>query len=354
MARSLTSLYQAYIQGEKLTRDRAQDTLVQQLEVFCQSYRHFYTTKPKKRALNFWRSASRSPQGIYLWGGVGRGKTTLLDLVLETLAPLPVKRIHTHLWLKELAQTPLSETERSGWAKDFRTQWPLLFLDEMEITHIADGMLLQRALSSLWNAGVVLLTTSNRPPYQLYPGGVQRELLFPFFAELEIRLQVLSLDTGQDHRQKKRHTKDLYFMPLQSDTMHHLTEWWNDITDHAVPLQRRLSFAGRFLDLKRTTPEVCWMTFEEACRDSLGLADYEAVLQTFPHLILSDIPQLTRQDKDAMRRLMVFVDLLYERRHLTVFSAAACPEDLVIDPIQRQEFARTASRLQEMRFWEIP
>lgn len=329
-----------------IEKDPVQEALLEPLEEFCQIvFLHHH----KKR---FWFKPN-PPQGIYLWGDVGRGKTFLMNLVCDELSStLKTHRTHTHHWIKNLSEGGLP-SERRAWAKQFVRATPLLFLDEIEITHIADGILFQNALDALFHAGIILLATSNTPPEGLYRKGLNRELLGPLWEKLRSHLTVIPFSGGFDHRHKISSSRDHRFSFSGEITPQALTDIWNQLTGGAPFCSDVLRIGSRTLSLRRTHPNVVWLTFDEACRQPLGIADYQKILATFPNIILSGFSREHLAERDGIRRLIIFIDQLYNRRRSLLFSSDLSLEAMGEAIGESPAFARTLSRLAEMQTWPL-
>ncbi|WP_299360858.1 cell division protein ZapE [uncultured Paracoccus sp.] len=296
-----------------------------------------------------------APRGLYLWGGVGRGKSMLMDLTMQA-APIEAKRrVHFHAFMQEV-QAGLTAARRTGAqdvvrpvAERIAAETRLLCFDEMQITDIADAMIVGRLFQLLFDAGVTVVTTSNRVPEDLYKHGLNRQLFLPFIALIRDRLDVVHLDSIRDHRQGRRTGDQVWFVPADAAARRELDAVWDDLTDCADPGQLRLAVNGRMVVLPGGCDRVARASFDDLCSRALGPADYLAIAQALDVLIIDDIPRLGSQNFDAARRFVTLVDTLYEARVRLIASAAADPEELYVKGTGSFEFQRTASRLHEMR-----
>ena len=295
-----------------------------------------------------------APRGIYLWGGVGRGKSMLMDLFAEHTDIAQKRRVHFHAFMQE-AHHALHEARKTGvedalapFADRIIASQRLLAFDEMQISDITDAMIVGRLFEKLLAGGVVLVVTSNRPPEGLYKNGLNRALFLPFIALLRDRLEVVELVSPHDFRQHRLAGVPVYFHPAgqASDRIEAL---WRDLTGGAAGEVLTLSVNGRQVDLPRFANGTLRASFWDLCGKPLGPADFLAVASAVRVLILEDIPQLSASNYNEAKRFVTLIDALYEARVRLICSAADEPERLYIEGEGSFEFARTASRLREMQ-----
>lgn len=294
------------------------------------------------------------PKGIYLWGGVGRGKSMLMDLFYAHLDIAQKRRTHFHPFMQEVHRA-LHEARKTGvddaiapvaetMAQDLR----LLALDEMQITDITDAMIVGRLFEKLLAAGVVIITTSNRPPQDLYLNGLNRALFLPFIDLLADRLQVLELQSPTDYRQHRLQGARRYFHPA-GKARAEIAAIWRDLTQGAAPNPLTLPVNGREVVLPAFANGIARASFWELCAKPLGPADFLAIAAAVKVLILEDIPQLSASNYNEAKRFVTLIDALYEAKVRLIASAADEPERLYIEGSGSFEFERTASRLREMQ-----
>ena len=296
-----------------------------------------------------------APRGLYLWGGVGRGKSMLMDLVMETAPTDAKRRVHFHAFMQEV-HAGLNAARARGDADAVRPvadaiadKTRLFCFDEMQITDIADAMIVGRLFQVLFDRGVVVVTTSNRVPEDLYKHGLNRALFLPFIALIRERMQVVRLDSDTDHRQDRTQGGQVWFSPADSVAREALDAAWDALTDGAAPVPYDLPVGGRAVPIPAAAGKVARAGFWDLCGKALGPADYLALAERFEVLILDAIPRLGSQNYDAAKRFVTLVDALYEARVRLIASAADEPERLYIEGTGSFEFERTASRLREMR-----
>jgi cell division protein ZapE len=294
------------------------------------------------------------PKGLYLYGGVGRGKSMMMDLFCDRLAIPQKRRVHFHAFMQEVHRA-LHEARKTGvedaiapvaeaLARDLR----LLALDEMQISDITDAMIVGRLFEKLIEAGVVIVTTSNRPPQDLYLNGLNRGLFLPFVALLAEKMEVVQLESPTDYRQHRLQGAQRYFHPA-GKAKAAINAIWRDLTGGATPEPLSLTVNGREISLPAFASGVGRANFWDICGKPLGPADFLAIAAVVKIMILEDIPQLSSSNYNEAKRFVTFMDALYEARVRLIASAADLPERLYIEGSGSFEFERTSSRLREMQ-----
>ena len=294
------------------------------------------------------------PKGMYLWGGVGRGKSMLMDLFAEHTEITAKRRVHFHAFMQEVHHAMHAARQRqvedtlAPFAEETLAKLRLLAFDEMQISDITDAMIVGRLFEKLLAGGMVIVTTSNRPPEDLYKNGLNRALFLPFIALLRDRLQVVELASPHDYRQHRLTGAQVYFHPAGS-AKGQIEAIWNDLTGGATGEVLALHVNGRRVELSRVASGVARASFWDLCAKPLGPADYLAIASAVRVLILEDVPQLSSSNYNEAKRFVTLIDALYEGKVRLICSAAAEPERLYIEGEGSFEFARTASRLREMQ-----
>ena len=295
-----------------------------------------------------------APRGFYLWGGVGRGKSMLMDLFCEATDIPRKRRVHFHAFMQEAhhamhaARQTGAEDALAPFAAAIVADLRLLALDEMQISDITDAMIVGRLFELLLAGGVAIVTTSNRAPQDLYNNGLNRALFLPFIGLIETRMEVIHLDRQQDYRQHRLAGAQVYFHPA-GKAGPALDRIWRDMVAGGDVGPLRLAVNGRHIDLSRFANGAARASFWELCAKPLGPADYLAIAGAVRVLVLEDIPQLSASNYNEAKRFVTLIDALYEAKVRLICSAADTPERLYIEGEGSFEFARTASRLREMQ-----
>ncbi len=353
MQMTLTEIYDAKVAGGTLRPDPAQHAVLpvlQDLRLWLEAN----ATRKVGLFAGLFAKPLAPPPGLYLWGGVGRGKSMVMDLFVENTAITQKRRVHFHAFMQEIhkgmhearkqgvedALAPVAEAV----SRDIR----LLAFDEMQVTDITDAMIVGRLFEKLMAAGVVIVTTSNRAPEELYKNGLNRQLFLPFIAMLRDRLQVVELESPHDYRQHRLAGAQVYFHP-SGKVKGEIQNIWNDLTGGAAGMALVLPVNGRTIDLPRFANGVGRATFWDLCSRPLGPGDYLAIAQAVRVLILEDIPQLSAENYNEAKRFVTLIDALYEAKVRLICSAADVPERLYLEGSGAFEFERTASRLREMQ-----
>lgn len=297
---------------------------------------------------------ARKPEavpGLYLWGGVGRGKSMLMDLFHELEGG---RRVHFHAFMQEV-QAKLHAARKTGVddalapvGKEIADGLRLLCLDEMQITDITDAMLVGRLFGMLIDAGVTVVTTSNRVPDDLYKDGLNRDLFLPFIKLIKERLVVHELTSPRDYRQDRLQGAQVYFHPADREAREAMDAIWTDLSKGKSE-ELILTVKTREVHLSEFSNGVVRARFYDLCGQPLGPADYLALADAVRVLILEDIPRLSSENYNQARRFVTLVDALYEARVRLIASAADAPEKLYLEGAGSFEFERTASRLREMQ-----
>lgn len=300
-------------------------------------------------------------KGVYLYGGVGRGKSMLMDLFYSELpSRISKKRVHFHEFMIDvhnyLHQSRQSGKNESGpdrallnLANKIAAETHVLCFDEFHVTDIADAMILGRLFTALFDKGLVVVATSNWPPEKLYEGGLQRDRFLPFIALVKERMHVVEVDAGTDYRMRSLTEDGVYFWPLGEHTHQRMDKVFAHLTGDVVPHAEELHIKGRIIPVPATAKGVARFTFAQLCEQALGAEDYLKVAATYHTVFLENIPKLTYDRRNEAKRLMTLIDALYDQGTKLIVSADALPAQLYRGHDHEFEFQRTVSRLIEMQ-----
>ena len=346
---SLTKIYEDRVKRGDLQRDSAQEAVLGLFDTVAKTLQ-----KPVKKGLRGLFGKSVEPaKGLYLFGGVGRGKSMLMDLFYDHSEEPRKRRVHFHAFMQEI-HALMHEARQKGVedaiepvAAEVIKSARLLCFDEMQITDITDAMIVGRLFEKLFEAGVVIVTTSNRHPDDLYKDGLNRNLFLPFISMIKNRMEVYNLDSETDHRQNRLQGHKTYFTPIDEAAEMAIQRVWTDVAG-AVREPLVLHHKSREIVLPAFHNGVAMATFRELCGQPLGPGDYLAIAKAIRVLILKDIPRLSRDGQNEAKRFVTLIDALYEAKVKLIASAAAEPESLYETGTGAFEFERTASRLREM------
>ena len=298
--------------------------------------------------------AADAPQGIYIHGAVGRGKSMLMDLFFETAPVKRKRRVHFHAFMAEVHDRAHRMRKRAGdpipgLASAVAAEATLLCFDEFQVDNIADAMILGRLFEALLARGVTVVATSNTAPADLYRNGLQRERFLPFIDILQQRLRVLELAGGDDHRLARLKGRQVYHTPLDAAAAAELDRAFRDLTDLDRGAPDTVSVRGREIAVPEAARGVARFHFDDLCRQPLGAGDYLALASRFHTFILAGVPAMRPENRNEARRFVNLVDALYEARCNLVLSAATGPGDLYTQGLGADVFRRTTSRLIEMQ-----
>lgn len=295
------------------------------------------------------------PRGVYLWGGVGRGKSLLMDAFHATVATRRKTRVHFHAFMRDVHEAlaklkrepdPLA-TVAAGIAQRYR----LISFDELHISDIADAMILGRLFDALFTHGVVFVLTSNDPPEGLYPNGLQRQNFLPSIELLRRWLDVVEVEGGIDYRLRTLEQASVFHTPADAAAERAMARMF-DAMASGPDEKPTLVIEGRPMHAKRRAGSAIWFDFEALCEGPRSQRDYLELARRFAVMLVSGVPTMDRSRSDAARRFLWLVDILYDHRVKLVLSATAPAESLYVEGPNAGEFPRTVSRLIEMRSHE--
>ena len=344
----LLETYAEKISNGELRNDAAQAEIITKLS-------NLATTLEVRENAGFFSKLlgkSATPKGVYIYGEVGRGKTMLMDLFFAALNIKAKQRVHFHAFMQDIhlrRQALKTGDVIAEIAKDLAKQAHVLCLDEMQITDIADAMIVGRLFEALMVQGTVIITTSNLPPDQLYKDGLNRNLFLPAIAMLNSRLDVVSLTSPMDYRLGRVKAWESFVSPLGPKADTHMQSMWERLAETPKGKPMELAVLGRTLHVPESAHGCARFTFAELCEASLGPPDYLALAATFKTIFIEEIPALKTNQRNEAKRFVTLIDTLYDGHVRLVASSAQPPERIYPQGDHKFEFARTVSRLQEMQ-----
>lgn len=366
VSESPMTAYRVRVKAGDIEPDPAQRLAVEKLELLSRALRGYKPERTKGRKGLFGRMGFGSkpaddrppPSGLYLYGGVGRGKSMLMDLFADHVDVPHKTRIHHHVFMKRVHDRLHFHRAQSRSKKDdviasvadeiASDAWLLCF-DEFDVNDIADAMIISRLFEALFDRGVVVVATSNKAPDNLYRNGLHRDRFLPFIDILKSHVDILEMDGGSDYRRGRAVEERVYFAPKDEDTQGHLGAWFKELTGETFGSPTTVKVYGRDIAVPQALKGVAWFTFDDLCAKPLGANDYLAVAEAFSSVILSDVPILGPENRNEARRFIHLIDALYESKTRLIISAAAEPDQLYPAGDGSFEFRRTASRLMEMQ-----
>jgi len=346
----VVSLYRQSLEKRGFVSDSAQWRAVERLQRLYEEWTAYKARR--STALKRMLVKPTLPKGVYLWGGVGRGKSFLMDALFLCVPLVRKRRVHFHHFMREIHREldELKGTEDPIAAVADRTakRWRLVCFDEFHVSDIADAMILGRYLEQVMERGVEFVMTSNYPPDRLYPDGLQRERFLPAIEFIKSRLDVLEVDNGTDYRRLKMERLKVYHSPLGPESEQALARIFEDLAD-VEEEHHALDVEGRRIPYRRRAGGVVWFDFAVLCGGPRSYADYVDLVKRFHTVLLSGLPRMSPKNADAARRFTWLIDVLYDARVKLGVSAQGAPHELFVEGAHSAEFSRTESRLLEMQ-----
>lgn len=347
----------------KITLDPAQEAAARKLDALARALKSYRLGKRS------WFGRVKPPRGLYIWGGVGRGKSMLMDMFFDAAPIAPKSRVHfnqfmvdvharIHEWrsLDARARARRPEFVRDAGddpiapvARGIANAASLLCFDEFQVTDVADALILGRLFQQLFERGVVVVATSNTAPKHLYEGGLNRQLFTPFIAMIEERLDVVEINGPQDYRLLRMKGLNSYITPLGPEADRLMDEAWRKLTGTEKGQKRLLGFLGRTLEVPQAAGGFARFTFDALCAQPLSAVDYLEIAHHFATVFIDRIPVMGADMRNEARRFILLIDTLYDLGVQLVCSAAAPPDKLYVAGDGADAFQRTASRLVEMQ-----
>jgi cell division protein ZapE len=341
--------YEADLEQHGFLRDPAQDRAVGVLDALYQRL----VTAPRASWSRFLGREAPAVKGLYLWGGVGRGKTWLMDTFFASLPFEDKLRLHFHRFMHEVHAELKSLPEQADplklVAQRFRSRARVICFDEFFVSDITDAMILGRLFENLFQLGVTLVATSNVPPDRLYQDGLQRERFLPAIRQIKSHTLVVEIGGRTDYRLLHMQDTQLFYVPAGAKADEHLERVFARLAGHHAPEAGDLAINGRSIPTRRHVDGVAWFDFAALCEGPRSQEDYIELARSFHTVLLSGIPELGRDDEDAARRFIALVDEFYDRRVKLAASAAVGLDELYSGKKLEFEFERARSRLTEMQ-----
>ena len=353
MTGKVLAAYQALVAAGELKPDAEQAAVVARLDALATELEHPKTT-------GLFRKKIVPPRGLYVWGDVGRGKSMTMDLFFAHVAIDRKRRVHFGEFMQEIhGRIAIERRKEAGdpiapVAAALAEEARLLAFDEMMVTNSPDAMILSRLFTALIEGGVTVVTTSNRPPRDLYKNGLNREHFLPFIDLIEGRMDVLTLNGPTDYRRDRLGQQDTWLVPNGPEATAQLSAAFFRLTDYPVEDRAHvpsedLTVQGRVLHVPKSLKGVAVFSFKRLCAEARGSADYLAIARRYHTVILVGIPVLGPENRNEAARFVSLIDALYEHKVKLLAAADAQPDQLYPAGDGRFEFQRTVSRLEEMR-----
>lgn len=346
--------YQAASQQAAFIRDAAQARAIEHLDRLWTELMMF-----KRKRNRFLGRSLRSPQlpkGLYFYGGVGRGKSFLMDAFYGCLPYRRKRRVHFHAFMAEIHQrlrglkseaNPLKAV-----AAEIAKETRVLCFDEFHVSDIADAMILGRLLENLFNEGVVLVATSNYAPAELYPQGQNRSSFLPTIALIEEKLTILNVDGGEDYRHRTLTAAEVFYIPANDENERKLADLFTQVTAGQAERPSEIEIHGRMLRCKKRTDKAIWFDFRMLCFGPRSQADYLYLSEHYEMIFVSGIEKLSQAERAEARRLTWLIDVMYDYRVKFCATCDVPVGEIYVEGDFAQEFVRTASRLTEMQSQE--
>jgi cell division protein ZapE len=349
--------YNKLLAQRSYTADSAQQAGIVRLQTMYDELHQLHIQKHNIfSTVTHFFSTPKKPRGVWLWGGVGRGKSFIMDCFYESMTIFSSKtRIHFHEFMRsihrELEQLKGTADPLDIVAKNVAKKYQLLCFDEFHVSDIADAMILHRLLDRLFAHGVTFVMTSNYAPDKLYPDGLHRDRILPAIALLKQHLDVINIDVGVDYRRRSLEQVKTYWTPNDSNAQLEINELFNQLSNHQDETPEIL-IENRVIKVQRRSEFVLWCNFTQLCSTARSQNDYLDIATQFKTVILTDVPQLKPAQASSARRLTWLIDVLYDHKVKLIMSANTPPENIYLEGQFANEFHRTVSRIIEMQSQE--
>ena len=362
MSKGPLAVYRQRVEKGEIAADAAQERAAERLQHLADELADW---KPGKKVGPLARMGIGKPvtppEGVYIWGGVGRGKSMLMDLFFEHVRVRHKRRVHFHAFMLETHERIFQwrQREKAGVVKggdpippvaeEIAQEAALLCFDEFQVQDIADASILGRLFTQLFDLGVVVVATSNIAPDDLYAGGLNRQRFLPFIDLVKERMDVVYLDSDTDYRLDRMMGLPVYYAPLGPDARAAMDRAFQKLADVPHGHPTTLALKGRAVEVPEAAHGVARFNFLDLCAKPLGAADYIKIAQSFHAVLVDDVPAMTPERRNEAKRFVTLVDALYEAKTKLILSADAEPSALYPEGDGAFAFERTVSRLMEMQ-----
>ena len=338
------------VQKMNITLDDGQVEISYKLDKLTNSLKKLQN----KSILKLFRNPS-NPKGIYIYGGVGRGKSMIMDIFFENIQLSSKRRLHFHDFMKEVHSEIYSIGQDNKnidpieiFSKQFTENTSLLCFDEMEIRDIADAMIIYRLFKSLFSKGLVLVTTSNQPPENLYRNGLHRDRFLPFIDLININMKVSKISEGKDWRKSSLIGKKTWLNPINSENSEEVDKIFNQLTKGFNVKEDTIMVSGRKIKIPKSAGGIAVFDFKNLCEQPLAASDYVELADKYKGFLIKNIPKLGEKQNNESRRFIWLIDALYDRKCFLIATSGVDIKKLYTGTEWKFEFSRTISRLLEM------
>ncbi|MDW7550464.1 AFG1 family ATPase [Pseudoalteromonas sp. McH1-7] len=348
--------YQQDLQRDDFQYDSAQENAVKHLQRLYDDLINQPVVKQSFFSRLFGKAEQPKVKGLYFWGGVGRGKTYLVDTFYDALPTERKMRVHFHRFMhrvhNELKKLKDVKNPLESIADTFKSETDIICFDEFFVQDITDAMLLGGLMEALFERGIVLVATSNIIPDELYRNGLQRARFLPAIALVKANTEVVNVDSGIDYRLRTLEQAEIFHSPLDAQADKNLFEYFSKLSPEPGQENQAIEIEGRMIQTRMVSDCIVMFDFSALCETARSQVDYMEISRLYNTVILSNVKQMGQQNDDAARRFIALVDEFYERNVTLIISAAAPITELYSEGTLTFEFKRCVSRLQEMQSHE--